>query len=239
LALFLNLYVGHLLGDFVFQPGRLVLAKRSGSVGLLVHVSLIGLCSAAAVWDSLQDLWAAVLLATAAHLAIELLTIFAYNRTSARGLFTFMLDQTMHVFSIGVVAWLFSGATIEETASTFGVETTLPTLAGFTGLLVVALLGSILSFETANAALVPKGGKGEILEFDVDRVTGMIERAAGFLFAVVVHPALVWVGFVPRTIHAFTLPPGRKARRLAEIGSGMALCLFAYGLVVFVVYVAT
>jgi hypothetical protein len=27
-GLFLDLYIGHLLGDFLFQPGKLVAAKR-------------------------------------------------------------------------------------------------------------------------------------------------------------------------------------------------------------------
>jgi Protein of unknown function (DUF3307) len=42
MALFLDLLLGHMLGDFLLQPGKLVAAKRDGWRGLLLHTFVVG-----------------------------------------------------------------------------------------------------------------------------------------------------------------------------------------------------
>ncbi len=41
LGFFLQLLLGHVVGDFVLQPFWLVLAKRKGWLGLIIHVSVV------------------------------------------------------------------------------------------------------------------------------------------------------------------------------------------------------
>ncbi len=41
LAFFLQLMLGHVVGDYMLQPYWLVLAKRKGWPGLIVHVGVV------------------------------------------------------------------------------------------------------------------------------------------------------------------------------------------------------
>ncbi len=79
MALFLRLLLGHILGDFAFQPGRLVRAKRTGFQGQALHAAIVTACTAAALVGDLDAAWPAVLAAGLAHLAIERVSVPARN----------------------------------------------------------------------------------------------------------------------------------------------------------------
>ena len=57
-ALALNILLGHLVGDFLLQPGWMVAAKRRGLAGLLTHTGVIILCTGVVVIRELHWLWA-------------------------------------------------------------------------------------------------------------------------------------------------------------------------------------
>ena len=76
-ALFLALFLGHLLGDFVFQPGRLVVAKRHGIRGMLLHTGIVTACTGAVLFGQLARAWPAVIVAALAHFGIEHLSVAA------------------------------------------------------------------------------------------------------------------------------------------------------------------
>ena len=230
LGLFLNLYVGHLLGDFLLQPGRLVLAKRRGAPGLILHTLIVGACSAAVLVGQLASVWHAVLLTTAAHAAIELVTIHAYAETKTRGLFTFLFDQALHVVSIAAVVWLVGAWEPTSTSVAFGMEVSTARLAQLAGLLTVTLLGSILAFEAANSVFVPQGKKGGLLAVDAARVAGIVERGASFVVALR-HPALLPLPFLPRLFNSFRLDGERRIRERVELAAGILLCILAFALV--------
>jgi class 3 adenylate cyclase len=183
MALFLNLYLGHLLGDFLLQPGRLVLAKRDGVPGLLLHTLIVGAASAVVVAGTIRGDWPAVVLVTGLHLVIERLTILTYLKTPTRGLFTLLFDQTLHMLSIAVVVWLAVGWEADTHALTLGIRLPIERLAAIDGLLTVMLLGSILAFETGNTLRRGADGKGRILRFDAARVGGMLERGTALVAA--------------------------------------------------------
>jgi hypothetical protein len=134
MALFLNLYLGHLLGDFLLQPGRLVLAKRDGIPGLLVHTLIVGAASAAVMFATIGSDWWAVVLVTGLHLVVERLTILTYVKTPTRGLFTLLFDQTLHMLCIAGVVWIAGGWTLDASAMTLGLEVPVPRLAAIDGL---------------------------------------------------------------------------------------------------------
>jgi hypothetical protein len=237
MGLALDLLIGHMLGDFLLQPGSLVLAKRSRVSALLLHTGIVGAAMALVVWDRLDEYWPAVLLATIAHLLVEPLTISTYERTRTRGLFTFMLDQALHVLSI-VVAVVLTGAwAMEPQASAFGFGLRTTALAAWTGVLLVSLFGSILVFEAVNAVAPQGAGKGEVLRFDAARIAGMLERASAFGLTLW-HPALIWIPFVPRVVVAIRGGTAVRARQSLAAAAGLALCLFAYvatGIVILVI----
>jgi hypothetical protein len=237
MALFLNLYLGHLIGDFVLQPGRLVLAKRDGVPGLLLHTFIVGGATAAVLFATIAADWPAVVLVAGLHLVIERLTILTYLKTPTRGLFTLLFDQTLHVLSIAVVVWIAGGWELDTSAVTFGVELPVARLAAIDGLLTVMLLGSILVFETGNALRRGADGKGRVLRFDAARVGGMIERGAAFTAAVTWHPAAALLAFAPRLIYAATRPAGERGAQVLAAATGLVLCAAAYGAVALVAYV--
>ena len=230
LALFLNLYLGHLLGDFLFQPGRLVLAKRRGARGLFLHTGIVGLACAAALAGELREYWATILLIVGAHALIELVTIYTYLGTDTRGLFTFLLDQAMHVGSIVLVVQVAGAWGVTPDAVTFGATIPLESLAVIVTLIAVSFMGSILVFETANAALLPRGGKGELLRLDAARVWGFAERAGALAAALWLTPPSIVLPFVPRFLLALRTQGEARRRRLIVVGTGLVLCVAAYGL---------
>lgn len=232
MSLFLTLYLGHLLGDFLFQPGRLVLAKRDGAAGLLLHTIIVGLTTAAVLFSTLRADWAAIVLVTGMHLCIERLTILTYLRTPTRGLFTLRFDQTLHMLSIALVAWLAGDWALDAHAVTFGFRVPIVGLAGLDALLAVMLLGSILTFETGNALLQGDAGKGRLLRFDLPRVAGMLERGLAFTAALTLSPLAAPLAFGPRLVWAVTRAPDQRARPALEAATGAVLCAVMYGAVV-------
>lgn len=230
MALFLNLYLGHLLGDFLFQPGRLVVAKREGVPGLLTHSMIIGLSTAAVMAGQLVEHWTLIPLAMASHLAIEELTIAMYMKTSARDPFVFVFDQTLHLLSLVLLVVAVDGWVRPVPAVTFGVDLGLQALIQLCGLLTVMLFGSILTFEVSS--LKGADEKGRVLALDAPRVAGMAERGGALLAALALGNPLAGLPlFAPRAVCALTTNGRRRSRLLLEGATGLTLCALVWWLV--------
>jgi hypothetical protein len=228
MALFLDLLLGHMLGDFLLQPGKLVAAKRDGWRGLLLHTSLVGAATALATLGTLRRDWIAVVAVTVAHLAIEKITILAYERTPTRGLFTLLFDQSLHLLSIAAVVVAVGGGLRPAAVSTvFGASVTTQVLAVVVGIVTVTLGGSILAFEAANA-LAPDGSKGSLLRLDIARIAGMIERGGSIGLALVFGATVGPLAFAPRVVWAMTLSRDQRSRQLAAAAAGLLLCALVF-----------
>lgn len=243
MSLFLNLYLGHLLGDFLLQPGKLVLAKRDRLAGLLVHVLVVGLSSAAVVYATLGRDLPAVVGVTAMHAVIERITIVTYLKTPTRGLYTLLLDQAMHALSIALIVWVGGHWQIDARAVTFGVSLPITTLAGIVAVLTVSLFGSILSFETVNAFAPDNDPKGHVLRLDAPRVGGFLERgialgAALLMTSPAAIAAVLVVPFLPRLVYSFTRTGRDRRRLLMEAASGLSLCVLGFAFVALITYLA-
>lgn len=229
MALFLRLLLGHLLGDFAFQPGRLVRAKRTGRAGQAVHAAIVTACTALALFDEIASVWPAVLAAGAAHLAIEHVSVPARNTSQHSGLLVFMLDQGLHVLSLVLIALAFP--TPVGTA-VLGIGMSLVQLALFDAVIAAALMGSIIAFEARTATKQPDGAI-PVLRFDPARAYGMVERAAALLVGVLSpFPAAGLAVFAPRILYAIAAPPEPRARHLSEAAVGAAMCTVLWALVV-------
>ncbi len=234
MALFLNLYLGHLLGDFLLQPGKLVAAKRNGLPGLLIHVAVIGACTGAILISDLGTVWPLILLAIGAHLLIEVITISARARTQMSGLSIFVVDQAMHIFSLVLLVWL-AGPLLTINVSemfTLGMDLEPTQLAFICGLTAVTFLGSILVFETVRA--LNPSDKDEILPYDLGRIRGIAERAAALMLAVLVYAPLIIVPFLPRVAIGMIRREEKRSVLFVEAATGIALCMSAYGLILLV-----
>lgn len=231
MALFLNLYLGHLLGDFVFQPGRLVLAKRRGAPGLLIHTAIIAVCCTAVLAGELSELWQAILMIVVAHGLIEIVTILTYRETPTRGLFTFLLDQAMHVVSILAVVWVMDVFDVTTRTLTFGAAISTETLSWIVGFTAVGFLGSILVFETKNTVLRPANHKGILLQLDAARLVGIVERVAALGMALAIGWWALPLPFVPRAVFGQKHEPAARTALILEIITGMLLCAVAFALI--------
>lgn len=233
MALLLNLYLGHLMGDFVLQPGRLVAAKREGLLGLLIHVGVIGAGTAVILFADLAAVWNLVLLATAAHLAIEVITIKARNSGALSGLSVFIIDQGMHIVSLIALVWIAAPAANVEEIGTLGMQPDASLVALACGLIGVTFMGSILVFEFANT-FGPLSHRRTILPYDAERVIGMLERGGALTAAVLapavlgvthplVPPAILVAFFVPRVIYALGRPLEERAYQMLFATTGLAV----------------
>jgi hypothetical protein len=221
----LNVLLGHLLGDFLLQPGWMVAAKRRGLAGLATHAGTIVLCTGLVLIAELPWLWAVVLLAGATHLAVEVITITARRRLALSGASLFVIDQLLHFASLAALVWL-AGPSINALAiTTFGLTLEPALIALADGILFVTLLGSILVFEIDAAAGFEKRS---ILPYDGPRIAGMAERAASLVAAVAVHPALAIVPFVPRLLSTGADVDQARTRKLVDLAVGIALSALAY-----------
>ncbi len=230
MTLLLNLYLGHLLGDFVLQPGWLVVAKRRGVAGLLLHVGIIGTCTAIILFRDLSSLWNIVLLVMAAHVAIEVITIRARMGTSLSGLSVFLVDQALHITSIVLLVALAEAQTNPEGIATFGYAMSTAMVAFLCALVAVTFMGAIIVFEINNS-VGPDSWNMELLPYDFGRVAGMVERGASLALGVLVHPALLFVPFLPRIILALAKKPEERARQMLIATTGLVVCTVGWALV--------
>ena len=225
MVLMLNVCLGHLIGDFLLQPGWMVVAKRRGLPGLFGHSLVIMLCTAAVLASDLAWVWWVVALAGAAHLLIEVVTITLRQRLSLSGAAVFTLDQLLHFASLACIVWIAGPEIWQAATHTFTFELAPAQIALADGLLFVTVLGSILVFEIDHVAGVEERA---ILPYDVPRFLGMAERGAALLAAVVVHPAFALVPFVPRAVGAAMVTETARRRRIVDLASGVALSALAY-----------
>ncbi len=229
MELMLNVCLGHLIGDFLLQPGWMVVAKRRGLPGLFTHALVIMMCTAVVLVADLRWVWAVVVLAGAAHLLIEVITITIRQRLALSGAAVFVVDQLLHIASLACIVWV-AGPGIWGTAThTFTFHLTPAQIALADGLLFVTVLGSILVFEIDQVVGVEER---TILPYDMPRFLGMAERGASLLAAVAVHPAFALVPFVPRAVGAAIGSQDTRRRNIVDLASGVALSAFAYSFII-------
>ena len=229
MALFLGLYLGHVLGDFVFQPGRLVIAKRERPSAAVFHSAIVTACTALALAGALEQAWTAVAIAGITHLGVEQLSIGARRSPNATGLTVFLLDQGLHVVSLAMIAMLAGDAV----PAVLGLWPTTPEmLATVSGVMTVAFAGSILIFEVQMARANPSEEPAPVLGFDLPRVYGMVERAAALIAALLLsNPLLGAMAFAPRLGYAAFARSSGRAPQLAAAGVGLVLTAMAWILV--------
>jgi hypothetical protein len=229
-ALFLGLYLGHVLGDFVFQPGRLVIAKRRHIQAVALHTAIVTASTAAVLAGSLASAWPAVVLTGIAHFAVEYLTIHARRSPSSSNLTVFLLDQALHVVSIAIIATIFHTAPVSPVLGPW--STTLAWLATACAAATVAFGGSILVFEVEVALEPPASSDDPILSLDGRRLYGFVERGGALLAALLLPSPLFGLAvFAPRLAYAWIGPSTQRRSQIAALAVGLTACVIAWALV--------
>ncbi len=237
MALLMELYLGHLLGDFVLQPGWLVASKRDRVWGLLLHVAIIGACTALILGGLTYDLWNIVLLAMAAHLAIEVVTIRIRATSRISGLSVFLIDQGLHIVSLVVLVWVGSRFVNIEATEAFGRSVGVPALALACSAVAVSFMGAIVCHETVNA-FGPESKRRVLLPFDAGRVYGMLERVLALFAAVMISPAAIVLPFVPRVVYSMRRPADDRAYDMIVATAGLIMAAVGWAFVALVTLTA-
>lgn len=191
LSFFLLLVLGHLIGDFVLQPYWLVVAKRQGWNGLLIHVGVVTFVTAILLWiASVPYWWAWVIVLFGGHLFIDQFRTFVFTDTSkGKGLWLLLADQFAHLVLIIIIAWLATGWVPADLLilTTPAATNQQLLMAYLVGLAVLIGVVPVLEVETAVTVLYYSGTDlNETVRVDFsDRLLGGIERTiSGFLMLI-------------------------------------------------------
>lgn len=229
-ALFLGLYLGHVLGDFVFQPGRMVIAKRQHESAVALHTTIVTLATALVLLGSLDRTWPALLLAGVAHFTVEHLTIRARQAPEASNVTVFLLDQALHIVSLAITAAIALSIPTQPLIAFWPIS--LHGLALMCAIATVAFGGSILVFEVQIAVDGGPGATDPILRLDAARLYGFAERGGALLAAFALPlPALGLLVFAPRMAFAAFGPTRMRRPQLVATALGVTLCVIGWALV--------
>ena len=220
MRLFLYLFLGQLVGDFLLQSSELVRLKRLKMYGLYPHVGLVAVATAAAIWGSIPVPHALILLGLVAafHLLLDRLSILAFSKTDARQVFIFMADQVAHIAVLAGMAWVFTLYGQTPVGRSWAVPLSDAWLTLLCGVLAVAFGGAVFLFEVVEAVAPsdPKRAEGSLMGYSVARVVGMVERAALYLSVVTGFYLPSIVLLVARGIWTATRTGDERTRTIAE-----------------------
>lgn len=201
MSLLLRLLLGHMLGDYVFQPLRLVLMKRGGWAGVLLHVTVVVSVTALLLWPVLSYWWYWLWLVFLAisHAVIDASRALYWSESDRYGLLYLTLDQGLHVGVMAAIAGLTRAAAVRNPA--LPTLSTSPSGDALTLYLIVLifLLWSVpvLELETVN---VFNSGERRVGVAARDRWLGALERVGGVALMLGGLFFLAPLAFVPRIV---------------------------------------
>ena len=203
LAFFLRLMLGHMIGDFVLQPYWLVLAKRKGWPGLLIHVGIVTFITAILAWNSIPVWWVWMIVLFLGHLFIDQFRTFVFTDNSkGKGLMLLVLDQIAHVILIALLAWAATDWTFSDLQLLLTTEALnqYRLMAYLIGLAMVIGVAPVLEAEVAVAVLATQGTeiKQTVAINSIDRFLGGLERVAATLLILIGYGLLAPLVFLPR-----------------------------------------
>jgi len=203
LSFFLRLLLGHIVGDFVLQPYWLVLAKRKGWPGLLIHVGIVTFVTAILVWNTIPNWWMWIIVLFIIHLFIDQFRTFVFvDNSKGKGLLLLFLDQLAHFTSIVFISWAATGWTFDSLSMLAdpGVPNQYRMMVYLTGLAALISTAPVLEAEITVAVWAAQGKEvtKTVAIGAKDRVLGSIERILGSIIILASFGLLAPVVFLPR-----------------------------------------
>lgn len=207
MTLFLRLLLGHMIGDYVLQPLQLVLMKRKGWAGILVHVGIVVLVTGILLWPALGQwwYWLWLLFLFIGHLLIDRSRALLLRESRRRGLFYLIIDQLLHVGLLALIAVLSHVRLVYHPA--------LPALIASPeeNRLIVYLIClvflvwtvPVVEMETMNTLIADRRilEEGDGIRIPArDRLLGALERIAGVALMLAGFICLVPFALVPRVL---------------------------------------
>lgn len=207
---FAALLLGHVLADFVFQPGWMVRRKRNPFV-LLLHVAVVFVATAAA----LGGVWQAALPVATAHLVIDAVKVYAVPARFRDGFAAFTADQAAHLVTLAAAAVLLPGAAGAGLFGDAASMLTAPALIVSGYVLAVPAGGFAVGMLTARFAPQPEhAGLPE-----AGRLIGQLERTLIFLFILIDAPAGIGFLIAAKSILRYDTDAQRESGEYVIIGT--------------------
>ena len=203
LSFFLRLTLGHFVGDFLLQPFWLVLAKRKGWPGLIIHVGVVTFVSAILVWGVIPNWWVWVIVLFIGHLFIDQFRTFIFvDNTRGKGLLLLFLDQLAHVILVMLIAWAATGWTFDNLSLLLDphAPNQYRVMVYLIGLAILISTAPVLEIEITVAVWAAQGQEvNQTLGIETeDRVLGGLERIAAAVLIIFGFGLLAPFVFLPR-----------------------------------------
>ncbi len=202
LLFFLLMTLGHLIGDFTLQPFWLVLAKRRGWTGLIIHVGVVTFFTAILVIGVIPYWWVWIIVLFLGHLYIDQFRTFVFtDNKKGKGLILLLLDQLAHIVLIVVITW----AAVGWPFNNLGLFLSNPYYQIIAYLMGVSALIGVTPVLEVEITVAVWEAQGQAMDKIVaittaDRVLGGLERGTAMLLIA----AGVWIfaplAFLPRLL---------------------------------------
>jgi hypothetical protein len=210
MILFLQLFLAHILGDFVLQSNAWVKSKKQKKLRspyLYLHILLHGALVMLLVWDI--NFWVPTLAIMGTHLMIDIMRLYLPSKN--KNVAYFLLDQSLHLLVLaGIAIWW------QDTHVSLSFLQNAEFLIFTTGIVFVTLPASviirILVSRWYDAAKTPND---ESLQ-NAGSYIGMLERL--FILAFVLSGRWEGIGFLiaAKSIFRFADIKGHPDRKLTE-----------------------
>jgi hypothetical protein len=207
MSLFLRLLLGHMIGDYALQPLSLVLMKRRGWEGILIHVGIVTVVTGILLWPVLGHwwYWLWLLFLFVGHLLIDRSRALLLKDLEATSLWYLIIDQALHLCLIALIAVL---SHIWQTLHPgLPALTASPQENGLIAYLIclVFLIWTVpvLEVETVNTLMSNVGSLGKGTGVRIagrDRLLGALERIGGAALMLAGFIYLVPLAFLPRVL---------------------------------------
>jgi hypothetical protein len=201
MSLLLRLLLGHLLADYVLQPRSLVLMKRRGWLGVLVHATIVVVVTGLLLWPVLHHWWYWLCLAllTISHSVIDARRALVWTDSRQRGLLYLAVDQALHVgvlLAVAAITFLATGL-----YSSIPVLDTNPQGDSLVLHLIVLvfLVSTVPVVELHARTTLAGGGERQAIEAR-DRLLGAMERIGGVGLILVGLALLTPLAYLPRLL---------------------------------------
>jgi hypothetical protein len=248
LSFFLRLILGHFVGDFLLQPFWLVLAKREGWRGLIIHVGVVTFITAILVWGVIPNWWVWVIVLFIGHLFIDQFRTFIFvDNSKGKGLLLLFLDQLAHVVLLMLIAWAATGWTFDNLNLLLNPQAPnqYRMMAYLIGLAILISTAPVLEIEVTVAVWAAQGQETtQTLGIDTeDRVLGGLERTIAALLIILGFGLLAPFVFLPRLLimirqgHYEENRTAVTTKVLTSFGSALVVALLLQQITVPVIFV--
>jgi len=230
MILLIQLFLAHLIGDFLLQPTSWVIAKEQQKLRayqLYLHTFIHGLLILFITWD--LSLWPLALLLSGMHLLIDGLKINLQKESTQRAYFFY--DQLAHIISI-VFLW---AVYVDFEFAHFSIFK-LQTLLLFTSLFLITIPTSIfIKLFISKWTPHTEDKKDNSLQ-NAGKYIGYIERVLVFIFIIFDHWEAVGFLITAKSVFRFGDLKASKDRKLTEYVLIGTLLSFGIALLIGIAY---